>query len=275
MLPFVPGEPLTARYIIRVDDACPTMDLRRWGKLESIFDRLGIRPLVAVIPDNQDPELKVDVPDDAFWDRVRDWQAKGWAIAMHDYQHRFHFVDRKQLLLPFYDRSEFAGLPLDEQSVKIRASWQIFQKEGVSPTVWIAPAHCFDRTTLTALEAETPIRIVSDGIACDQYQEDGFFWLPQQLWAFTEKSSGLWTICLHPNSMTDRTIEELVNLLASDAILPRVVGVNDLVMRPRHRSVKDNIYAAWFWRRDGFYKLAGKVRRLLPFAHRRGSGKTL
>lgn len=251
------------------------MDLRRWTKLEAMFDRLGIRPLVAVVPDNQDPELQVDVPDGGFWDRVRDWQAKGWAVAMHGYQHRFHFVDRKRLVLPFYDRSEFAGLSLDEQAARIRASWQIFQKERVSPRVWIAPAHCFDRTTLAALRAETPIRIVSDGIACDQYQEDDFFWLPQQLWAFTEKSSGLWTICLHPNTMTDRAIEELGNLLASDGILLRLVGVNDLVMRPRRRNFKDKAYSAWFWRRDGFYKLAGKMRCLLPFARRRGAEKSL
>lgn len=266
---------MTARYLLRLDDACPTMDLRRWSKVESVLDRLGIRPLVAVVPDNQDPELQVDAPDASFWDRVRVWQAKGWTIAMHGHQHRFHFVDRKQLLLPFYNRSEFGGLSFDEQSQKIRASWQIFQNEGVSPTVWIAPAHCFDRTTLTALRAETSIRIVSDGIACDQYQEDDFFWLPQQLWAFTEKSSGLWTICLHPNTMTDHTIDKLANLLATDTIHPRLVGVNDLVMRPRRRSFKDKVYAAWFWRRDSFYKLARRLHCLLQYSRYRGVGKSL
>ncbi len=264
---------MTARYLIRLDDACPTMDHGRWSKLEAMFDRLGIQPLVAIVPDNLDPELQVADLDPAFWGRVRAWRDKGWTIAMHGYQHRFHFVDRKKLLLPFYDRSEFAGLSLEEQSAKIRASWQIFQREDVQPDVWIAPAHCFDRATLQALKAETPIRIVSDGIACDQFLEDDFYWLPQQLWSFTEKSLGLWTICLHPNSMSDRQIEELGDLLASNAVLPRIASVRELVLRQRKPSLQDKVYAFWFWRRDRFYKVAGVVRRHLPFLRRRnGAG---
>lgn len=34
---------------------------------------------------------------------------------------------------------------------------------GIDPTVWIAPAHSFDKNTLIALKLETNIRIISDG----------------------------------------------------------------------------------------------------------------
>ena len=93
---------------------------------------------------------------------------------MHGYQHVMHSTKAK-LILPFYERSEFGGLPYEAQVVKIRESWALFVAEQVKPSVWIAPAHCFDRLTLKAIRNETPIRIVSDGIARDQYFEDGFF----------------------------------------------------------------------------------------------------
>lgn len=263
---------MAGRFILRLDDASPTMDRRRWSKLEVLLDRLKIRPLVAVVAENLDQDLQIDAPDPAFWDQVRKWKDKGWTIGMHGYQHRLHFINRKQLILPFYDCSEFAGLSLEAQSKKICAAWEIFQREDVEPTVWIAPAHCFDRATLHALKAETSIRIISDGIACDQFLEDGFYWLPQQLWSFSRKSSGLWTICLHPNTMSDSDIDDLSTLLSSNTVLPSIVSIHDLVFHPRRRDIKDKVYALWFWRRDRFYKFAKAMRNLWSF-YSRGDSK--
>jgi predicted deacetylase len=262
---------MTARQLIRLDDACPTMDHSRWARLEGILDTLGIRPLVAVVPDNQDPVLRVSDPDPNFWARVRSWQAKGWTIALHGYQHQFHFIDRRKLLLPFYDRSEFAGLSFKDQSQKIRAAWNIFKREGIEPRVWIAPGHCFDRTTLNALKAETSIRIVSDGVACDQFHDGDFYWLPQQRWSLSQKPFGLWTICLHPNSMSDLQIDDLGKTLAAHSA--NIVSVSDLALIPRKLGLVDKLYSLWFWRRGGFYKWAGAIRRMLPPRLRRYEAK--
>lgn len=240
---------MTSRYLIRLDDACPTMDNVRWSRLEGIFDELGIQPLVAVVPDNHDPVLQVDMPDPAFWDRVRSWVSKGWTIAMHGNQHVFHAVDRRRLILPFYDRSEFAGLLLDEQSEKIRSAWSLFEAQGINPSVWIAPAHCFDRVTLAALHTQTPIRIISDGIARNTFFENNFFWLPQQLWSLAPRRSGLWTICLHPNSMSLADINNLGKELSSPYYRERIVSVKDVRFTRRRRSVFDHIYALVFWNR--------------------------
>ena len=49
--------------------------------VERIFDERGIKPIVAVIADNQDRDLRLSDPDTEFWDRVRLWQRKGWSIA--------------------------------------------------------------------------------------------------------------------------------------------------------------------------------------------------
>lgn len=237
---------MSSRYIIRLDDACPTMDARKWRVLEDQLDSLGICPLVAVVPDNRDPVLEENEPDPDFWNRVRAWQAKGWTIAMHGFQHAFHVVNRKRLLLPFYDRSEFGGLSYADQASKIRNSWHLFKDQCIEPTVWIAPAHCFDRVTVKALRDETPIRIISDGIAYDQFYEDGFYWLPQQLWRMKEKAAGLWTVCLHPNMMTNDEISALGALLGRE-YCGKVVSVADIPLLKRSKSIGDKFFAIYFW----------------------------
>ena len=59
------------RFLVRLDDACPTQRSEMWNALEETFDHLGIRPIVGVIPDNRDPALLCSADDGKFWDRVR------------------------------------------------------------------------------------------------------------------------------------------------------------------------------------------------------------
>ena len=238
---------MSARYLVRLDDACPTLDAQKWRAVEALFDSTGIRPIVAVVPDNRDSHLVVDSPDPLFWDRVRSWQAKGWAIAMHGYQHLMH-PTKSRLILPFYERSEFGGLPLEEQARKIKRSWETFCENGVGPTVWIAPAHCFDRVTLDAIRLETPIRTVSDGIARDQYYEYGFHWIPQQLWNFKEKRSGLWTVCLHPNSMTGEDLQSLQRNVET-RYSGHIVPLSAVQLQQRALDFGDHLESFLFWQR--------------------------
>ncbi|MEP7242299.1 MAG: DUF2334 domain-containing protein [Gammaproteobacteria bacterium] len=237
---------MSARYLVRLDDACAAMDARKWGLLESVFAEHGIKPIVAVVPDNRDPTLDFGPPDPAFWDKVRGWQAKGWTIGMHGHTHVMHATNEK-LLVPFYKRSEFAGLPTEQQAVKIRAAWAIFQAQGVTPEVWIAPAHSFDLRTLQAVRSETPIRVVSDGIALDTYQEHGFHWIPQQLWRFAPRPAGLWTVNLHPNQMSEADIGAVGRTLG-EAFRGRVIAFPDVRLKSRRKSMAGRLYHAYFWR---------------------------
>jgi predicted deacetylase len=248
---------VNARYLLRLDDACETMDGARWEALENLLDRLAIKPIVAVVPENADPDLRRAPPDSGFWDRVRAWQARGWTIAMHGFQHRLHPTTAK-LVLPFYPHSEFGGLPYEEQAQKIRSAWRVFSEQAVRPDVWIAPAHCFDRVTLQALRNETPIRVVSDGIARRQYYEEDFFWLPQQLWQFAEKSSGLWTVCLHPNSMLPAQLDTLAIAL-EHRYRERITSFDRLVLQQRGKSPADHLYAMYFWQRHRAQRLRQRI----------------
>lgn len=235
---------MPARYLVRLDDACPTMHHDRWEQVEKVLDRHGIYPLVAVIPDNQDPTFFLDLPDPNFWAKVRAWQAKGWAIGMHGYTHRMH-PTRARKILPFYNQSEFSGLGLREQAEKIKKAQAILDAEQVKPAAFVAPGHCFDRVTLQAIQQETEIRVISDGIAADLYYNDGFFWVPQQLWRFKKRRFGLWTVLLHPNSMDDAALQQLESEIKNHA--RQIVSFSSLAWVSRRRNYRDFAVHARFW----------------------------
>jgi predicted deacetylase len=197
---------MTARYLVRFDDLCPTQNWDVWDRVEEVLLEAGVRPILAVIPDNQDESLQICAPRSDFWDRVRAWQARGWTIGMHGFQHRY--VTRDKGLYGWNGRSEFAGLSFPEQQDKIGKSLAIFDREGVRPDVWVAPNHSFDRTTVATLR-ESKLRVISDGLSLYPYVDgDGMTWIPLQLWGFRPRRLGVWTVCLHPNKWTKAEVEE-------------------------------------------------------------------
>jgi hypothetical protein len=56
---------------------------------------------------------------------------------------------------------------------------------------------------------EEGIEVLSDGLARVPFQRSGVVWIPQQLWAPVHKKKGLWTICVHPNTVSDVQLAEL------------------------------------------------------------------
>jgi predicted deacetylase len=203
---------MKAKYLIRLDDACTTMQREAWDFLGDALEALDIRPIVGVVPDNQDPELIHTVSDADFWDRVRGWNNKGWSIALHGLHHTYHPIIQDELsLLPCHSKSEFVGLPLEQQRLMIRGAWQRFVTEGVRPICFMAPSHTFDLNTLIALETETDIRVIADGYSFSPFRDKGFIWIPQQLWHFRSMPFGVWSICLHPNTMSRHQLETFIS----------------------------------------------------------------
>jgi predicted deacetylase len=76
-----------AQYLLRFDDLCPTMSRSGWQRFEALIDEFGVRPMLAVVPDNGDPELEVEDADAEFWAKMRAREAEGAAIALHGYRH--------------------------------------------------------------------------------------------------------------------------------------------------------------------------------------------
>ena len=110
--------------------------------------------------------------------------------------------------------SEFCGVPLDEQRDKIRQGLAVMREHGIKPRYFFAPGHTFDENTLTALKEESDIRIVSDTIALKPYRHGDFVFIPQFSGQCRKmKLSGVYTFCYHPNTMGDKSFEELESFL--------------------------------------------------------------
>jgi predicted deacetylase len=203
-----------ARYLLRFDDFCPTMDRRRWERFVPLVEEFGVRPILAVVPENLDAELARGPADDGFWDQMRRLEMAGAAIGLHGLHHRC--ASRGRSLVPLHERSEFAGVESDVQRAWIREGLAILRGHGLNPAIWVAPRHGFDRNTLWALRQEG-IRTLSDGLARTDCLRGGVRWIPQQLWGPETKSSGLWTICLHANTAQDIEVDKLREFLEQHA----------------------------------------------------------
>lgn len=203
---------MKTKYLIRLDDACSTMDKEKWECIEDILDEYGIMPLVGIVPHNEDDNLIRSFEDEDFWEKVNGWVRKGWSIALHGYNHCY--TSKTAGINPFWHRSEFAGLPLDAQKEKIRTGVAILRKNGINPQFFFAPSHTFDRNTIEALRTESDIRIISDTIGRYPYQDDGFFFIPQIVGHCTEMPfSGIYTFCFHPNTMKEANFQSLESFI--------------------------------------------------------------
>lgn len=251
-----------AQYLLRFDDICSTMNWGLWAEIEAILVQQGLKPILAVVPDNCDPGLQVDAPAADFWDRVRAWQDRGWTIALHGFQHRY--VSRNAGMVAIRRKSEFAGLPAAEQRDKLRRGIEIFGRERITSQVWIAPGNTFDATTVTLLP-HFGLRVISAGYFQFPYvSPDGMTWVPQQMYYFRPAPAGVWTVCYHHNQWdpsrlgkfreeVDRYRENIVSL---EAVLDRNTGRQCrwsawLCTRPRISQFLIRLeLKLWSWRKS-------------------------
>src|SRR5438093_13646810 len=118
---------MSAQYLVRFDDICPTMNWTMWSRIEKVLVKFRIAPILAVVPDNQDKKLMIAQPNPAFWEGVREWQARGWSIGLHGYQHLYS--NGESGILGFARKSEFAGVAPEQQETKLRQAAEIFRRE--------------------------------------------------------------------------------------------------------------------------------------------------
>lgn len=196
-----------SKYIMRLDDACERRNLEKWNRIEELLSKYGVKPLVGIIPHCEDKMMSEFLCDAYFWDTVLKWEKKEWCIAMHGYNHVY--ISQDKGINPVNSISEFAGVPLDTQCMKIREGVRIFREHGIEPKVFFAPAHTMDLNTIRALKQESEIRIVSDTIANDSYNKWGITFVPQQSGRVRKLPFKVVTFCYHPNVMTDDDIQYL------------------------------------------------------------------
>ncbi|MBP1762975.1 MAG: hypothetical protein H6Q65_33 [Firmicutes bacterium] len=182
--------------LFRMDDICPRMNYEKFRRFQDLFDCYHIKPIIGIVPDNQDDDLKPceELPD--FWGRMRRLKNQGWKIAMHGYTHVYATKDRG--IFNNAGQSEFAGLPYPEQLDKIQKGIAILKAQDLATDLFMAPSDTVDENTLKALR-ESGFRYITIGSATAPYDWHGLTIVPcreakpRVLW-------GLSTVCFHPNT---------------------------------------------------------------------------
>lgn len=226
------------KYIIRLDDACATFNLQKWQRYFTLFDKYGIKPIIAVIPENKSLEFNENPKNPNFWKLVKDWENKGWCIAMHGLDH-VYVTKNSGILGTMPAVSEFAGLPYEKQLEKLKRARTIFNENGFDPKVFVAPSHTLDHNTLRALKSATNIEIISDSFALTPYIKYDFKWIPMQSWSFRARPKGIWTICLHPEIGSDNEVlkldsflkENIESMTTVENLTFAKMGISDYLLR--------------------------------------------
>jgi len=261
---------MKARYLFRMDDITPTMDWGRFWALVRLFQRHRVKPLLGIVPDNQDKKLNRQKPEPHFWDTMRLLVERDIVqIAQHGYQHILTRTSEHALLksnqIARVERSEFAGYSFQEQLERIERGREILKERGLETNYWFAPNHSFDHTTLNALKT-TGFTAISDGIALLPYSYRGLIFIPQQLWRPTWVPTGVFTICLHSNEITNAEVKSIRQFLRTPA---RITSFDAEVRGFRHAKL-DGIKNSLFKR---LYQGARGARR--AFAGPRISSDTV
>lgn len=195
-----------AKYIIRIDDICPTINGSTWNSIVKILNKYDIKPIIAVIPDNRDKKFLENRYNSNFWNEVKEYQKNGWMIGLHGYDHVY--ITKKSGLLGISANSEFVGLDYDAQYEKIRKGKRIFEQYNIRVDTFVAPSHSIDKHTIRALK-NSGIHLISDGLLIRPFYWHNIKWLPCQMWdCIKYKNSGIYTVCIHVTGWDKKQILE-------------------------------------------------------------------
>lgn len=205
--------------LFRIDDISWDMNYENFSRIRNLFFQYDIRPIIGVIPHNEDPKLKEQagengIPQDRFWEEMRTLQQEhGWAIALHGYNHVYVTSDGG--IFKTNPRAEFAGLPYARQEEKIRKGKAVLEGNGLRIDAFMAPGHSLDWNTVEALKANG-ITVVTDGLAAYPYRRRGVLFVPQVLpWPRIE-ACGVATACFHVNTWKDERFLNLENFIQAN-----------------------------------------------------------
>ena len=217
------------------------MPIVKWNKFESFFEKYNIKPIIGVVPDNKDKKLGNEYDPD-FWLKVKKWDELGWSIALHGLNHLLEPIDQSNSFFGFGKKSEFVGLSKNQQSKIISKSLLIFNSNNIEPRLFMAPSHTFDQITLECLKELSTIKLITDGFSYRHFKKQGFTFIPQQLWSIKKIPFGLYTICVHPTTMSESQIDEFIEKLKG--IKNQIIGLDDLdLSTAQNFDIKDKLFS--------------------------------
>ena len=194
------------KIAVRLDDITPDMDYDKFYKMKQLLDTYQIKPLIGVVPFNEDKNLMRNPKREDFSDFLQELVKEGWMVALHGYEHLYS--TDKGGLFPLNHYSEFAGISYEKQEEMIAKGKEQLFHWVVDTDIFMAPAHTFDRNTLKALK-KNGFRYVTDGFGKQPYVRKELVFLPiaiKQSDCYKD-TEGYTTLVYHTNTMEENDFE--------------------------------------------------------------------
>ena len=198
--------------LIRFDDISENMKWEFMEKCEVLFDEYNIKPVLGVIPNNKDRELLNYPIKENFWELVRGWKKKGWEISMHGYSHVYSQSTKKKDYFGYGGKSEFFGVELEKQILKIKNGLEKFDSEKIKIRTFYAPNHTYDLNTFKALK-KCNIRNIVDGYGLMPYEKDGLSFIPQLFYKILILPFGVQSTQIHLNYWEEKDFKNFKNFI--------------------------------------------------------------
>ena len=190
------------KIAIRLDDITEDMDWKKFLSFKKLLDQHNIKPLIGVVPMNQDKMLSIDPPKANFWEYIKELQREDWVIAMHGCHHVYDTKNGGNF--PLNDFSELAGNRRDVQKQKIERGKMMLEGQGISTDFFMAPGHSYDDITLEVLK-EAGFKRITDGFGKYPYEYKGltFYPISFRMKDSLKDSEGYTTMVVHTNTIDD------------------------------------------------------------------------
>ncbi len=202
--------------LIRLDDVSEYMNWELMDRCEILFDKKNIKPLLGVIPNNQDKSLISYKKNENFWNKVRDWKKKGWEISMHGFSHIYDSKTNKKDYFKYGGKSEFYGHKYEDQKAKIVNGLKKFKDEEIDIRSFFAPNHTYDLNTFKAIK-ESGIKNVVDGYGLMPYSEKGLNFIPQLFYKEIVLPFGIQSTQIHLNYWDEEDYLKFENFILQNS----------------------------------------------------------
>ena len=167
-------------------------------------------------------------------------------MALHGMHH--NYTSEKGGLFPLNNLSEYVGLSYAAQCEMIRRGKDILERNGIHTTLFMAPAHSYDRNTLKAL-VMNGFTGVTDGFGDMPYQYKNltFYPISFRMEKTLQKKNGYSTMVLHANTMTEKDFEVLENRLSDRKLYTNCefISYQDYLQVPAGRQTWVNRSLEW------------------------------
>ncbi|MCT7511880.1 MULTISPECIES: DUF2334 domain-containing protein [Aliarcobacter] len=215
-------------YLIRLDDITEGTNWEYFKQLEEVFDKHNIKPILGVVPDNQDKEIENQeqkIKREVFFNIIRICQKKYYTIAMHGVKHILQETKIKSIV-NINNYGELVDCTYDEKLSQLQYGKKILENENIYVNVYMPPAHWIDKDTLEVLRILN-IKYITDGLFVYPKKINDVWFIPQQIWRPRNiKIPGIFTICLHINSMNQKNIDDVKAFIIENS--SKFISINNI-----------------------------------------------